>query len=382
MASSPLARPAEPEAPPRTGGSRLVFDHGVPLLVIDEPSDFGAGRAAGRLMRPHLERTIGMLRRQPWRLALVLLARLVQRRLDARALPDESRDELAGWTDGLGVAPAALFALNLAYDLPGSPGVTCSTFSVADGRSVWVGRNTDSWPLLTALALRYFPTVVAVYRGGPRVPFATVGLPGFVGAFSGVNRAGLAVNAHQVLGPREVRVDRALATPLVARRVLDRARSVDEAVDLVRDRPPVRPLNLHLACPSGEAAVVEVNGDRVAVRRGAGPATVCTTHFERLLEGQTGGVVRRLSQARAARLEALLAETGSFDRERGIAVLGDHHRSMRHRGSSASIANIGTMQSYLLDHGAMRLWVATGRRRPVSLTGPYRELELGPLLGW
>ena len=109
--------------------------------------------------------------------------------------------------------------------------------------------------------------------------FLSVGYPGAVGCFSGINEAGLAVGSHEVFGSPGRGFDpRGVPFASIIRRVLETCATTREAEALVRTTPRTTSVSLALCDVNGPAAL-EVTPGAVVRRAPHCGACVCTNHF-------------------------------------------------------------------------------------------------------
>lgn len=358
------------------------------------------GLAHGRLARAlmlrgdaHMIRTLrealpnALLRR-----AVVGAVRLQHRGAD-EALPRDRRLEIAGEARGLGRDPYAWFlpayermvryhsAYDVALSFEGSPIVGCSAFVAAgpatvDGHTI-VGRNFDA-----ELGAPFDEDkTVTLFRPAGRIPFASVAWAGLSGVVTGMNVEGVWVSVN---GARagEPSYD-GMPLVLILRDVLERARTVDEAIGVLRrHRPMVSHLVLVADGDERDIAVVERSPERTMVRRGRDLLAV-TNHFETALRRDPkDAVVRRRTStlARRARLEEVLgAARGRLDVPGAVAILRDRRAvgggPLPPGDRRALDAGIAT-HSVVADATARVLWVAEAPHTE----GRYVRFDLGALL--
>jgi hypothetical protein len=315
----------------------------------------------------------------PARWLLVDLARLRFRNLDA-AMGEERRREIAAHAAGFAPDPfgawmptyqrfvflEALYDVMLAFER--SPLVGCSSFVLGAGATraeqTLLGRNFD---LEGPSALDARKAVFLVHEDG-RVPYATVSWPGFVGAATGMNAAGLAVVVHGARAgePRP----RGEPVAHTVRELLGRARTSAEAIDMLAGREPMVTHMLLVADATGDAAVVErVPGAAPFVRRGA-PATLgLTNHLEgpHASDAKNQRVLAETSTLpRRRRLDELLSAVASArdgDVARAVSMLRDKH------GPSGAVLPLGhrhALDALLATHSVVAntvtrdLWVSEG----------------------
>ncbi len=214
--------------------------------------------------------------------------------------------------------------------------------------------NLDSAALSAVDGLR--PIVYLVNETG-KIPYAGVGYPGLERLQVGVNQAGVA--AVFIAADREPLAE-APITPVAA--ILGQARTVDEAVAILRERPHLGPADLILADASGPPVLVEcANGEvRVGHDQGGVVLTAGTppAPYWALAPAGTSGLSRR---QRLTELTSIAY--GSLDLTAAIGVLRDRFDTDARRldPSGDVIASEATVISAVVEPAGPRLWVAAGR---------------------
>jgi hypothetical protein len=337
-------------APEESGAAQAILGVGPARPLLDYPEDllhyFVKSRPLARLL---LRRVIAiggaMLRRfaAPHRREFEALVAGVDRglALAANVLPDMKN-----------LSPWRVFG--------------CSSLVVPAGASATgeplFGRNLDFFTL--GYLQRYSLVTVRPASAASRA-FATVGLPGVLGAYSGMNEAGLALASHEVYHPPGPRLfdPRGVPFALAYRQVLEQCASAAEAAELLR-RLPRTTSTLLMLCDRQGASVLEVTPDRVITLSNEGGFAACTNHFlsPALARRRARGVYRsgeRLATLRAAVSSAPLDVAGV------------------HAALAAVAQGELTMQTMVFEPAALRLHVALGACPSTAL--PLRTLELGPL---
>jgi predicted choloylglycine hydrolase len=236
-----------------------------------------------------------------------------------------------------------------------SPMTACSTVTLPAAASpdgvARFGRNLD----FPSFDVADKASVVLVYRPEGHYAFASVAWPGMVGVLSGMNEHGLTLaNMEVKRGPR---VPSAMPYTLLYRSVLERCKTVDEAIDFLRDTPRQSANNLMLMDASGERAVVELTPDSVTVRHASEGAALISTNHQRGEEADAPGRCRRydylnrtskqnFGKLDVARVESLLA---------GVA-----------QGSK-------TLQSMVFEPSNQVIYLSTGKN---AATGEFHRLDL------
>jgi len=225
------------------------------------------------------------------------------------------------------------------------------------------------------------------YRPDGRYPFVSVGWPGLLGVVTGINARGIfvALNAARTDDPLED----GSPLPLVLRRVLEEADTLEHAVQIIHDAD-LRSSGIVLIGDgvARKAAILEVAArdreDRRVLRGEGEPILWATDHmlkevFEADLQNDW---VRRYSSSgyRYERLDALLHERGPIDPRRAAAILRDRRGADGETlglGNRNALENLATTHSVVVDATAMVMWVAEG---PSNL-GRYRAFDLATMLG-
>ncbi|GAC1351963.1 MAG: hypothetical protein NVSMB1_10110 [Polyangiales bacterium] len=317
---------------------------------------FARGASLARLMRSAMvedeqEMYAAFARAVPFapaRWAIVNLGRFRYRHVD-REIPAQYRDELAGLAFGFAPDPfesvlpsyhrfVFLYSVyDIALSFEKSPLIGCSTFTVpftaaptasnttdeaAEKQKVatHVAEQTGNYALSTrghAFLARAFDfeagesfdrdKVVFLVREPGRIPFASIGWPGFIGVVSGMNREGVAMVVH---GGR-AGTPQAVGIPVVfsLREALATAHDTDEAVRVLSAQNVMVSHIVIVQDASGNTAVVERAPHTQAFVRRSHARLATTNHFEGpLASDPRDAEVRRNTStlARRARADQLL----------------------------------------------------------------------------
>jgi acyl transferase domain-containing protein len=294
-------------------------------------------------------------------------------------LDEAGLEELAGIaeTTGIGEAELILYNFGLCYDfVPG-----CSQFAVSARRNNVHGlvhAVNEDWPLgllfpgqLKRLVQVRFP------EGG--VPYVLFGTSGQVGGLNGFNAAGLCVSSTLLTDRvRPERPQPGLIHPVLVRTVLERAASLEEAIDVCRS---ARRSGAWSLCISDNRTDrirhVEYDaGDFHAQERDA--ELVASTNHGLLNDRATG--IPEHSLHRYERLRALLEGNGhcpAYSAEFAQGVLTDLYDSGRRRkvkhATMSTIRRVDTQASIVMLPGAGKVRIA----HPQDSASPGNEfLEL------
>jgi len=258
----------EPDAlfrPATTGTSSLRIVNGLPVVTLaGTPREIG--RAYGTLLREALafglKGFIDPVVGDPPEAGLLDTAR-------GMAIPEWAREEMAGMSEGSGLAYDRILLANTIFDI--KKFLLCSAVCVA-GDPPLFGRNLD-YPDSGVLVRL---TAVFVVRPAGKKAFVSIGFPGLVGVLTGWNEDGLAAAVLEVFGHGF----RPAATPyaMLFREVLQEERTIGGAAERLRRAKTSTANNLTMMDPAG-AAVLEISPSRIVERRGSGLVIFATNYF-------------------------------------------------------------------------------------------------------
>jgi isopenicillin-N N-acyltransferase like protein len=268
-------------------------------------------------------------------------------------LAPEHLDEVRALAAGTEIEPRQMLLAQCFLDL--SPMVACSTITLPAAASpdgvARFGRNLD----FPSFGVADKASVVLVYRPKDHYAFASIAWPGMVGVLTGMNEHGLTLANMEVRrGPR---VPTAMPYTLLYRSVLERCRTVDEAIEFLRATPRQSANNLMLMDASGTRAVVEIRPDAVAVRRADDDAALISTNHQRGTDADASGRCRRYDYLRDASADAF----GDID-VAGVETL-------LARAAQGKL----TMQSMVFEPENRVVYLSTGKN---AATGEFHRLDL------
>jgi hypothetical protein len=343
----------------QTAGGELRYVAGVPVAVFSgSPEEIGRQHAAvlGDSARPALElpkrfaKEFGLENLWPF-IAQAGRGLLMQ-------TPARHQRELQAIAKHTGYGDAEIAVANTLLELRR---VGCSSIIIEPERSATggplFGRNFD---FLTLGELHKY-SLVTVFRPEGFRAFASVGFPGLVGVFSGMNDAGLAVATLDVEASADgSRKFNPQGTPLafVFRRILEECATVDEAEQLLRGERPTTWMNLAV-CDRNGGAVFEITPDTIARRDDDDHLLFCTNHFR--APGLTVGETCR-------RYDAL--QQLPLDQPIDVA-------DVARRLDAANQGEL-TLQTMVFEPRALVLHVAFGE--PPTSDDPLARLDLTPFL--
>ena len=380
----------------RRGAVWVMQRSGAPVQL-----GYRAGRLTTPIMTEGDARMLALFETMvPSRAVRSLITTLVRARyrtLD-RGLPETRRAEIFG--ESVGYADRfdfylptyhRLIFLHALYDialaLEHSPLLGCTAFAASGtatsggatpGHTI-VGRNFD----FDADPWFDEDKLVDIVAADGRIPFVSVAWPGMTGAVTGMNAAGIWVSVN---GGRAGELDTAgVPVVLTARAILEEARTLDDAIAIVRrDAPMASHLLLLADGNSGESAVVEVAPKRdIGVIRHP-TVSVVANHFHTpaLADDPKNVTIRDVTStvAREARMTELLTQDdGRIDPAVATTILRDRSGV---GGAALPLGNRNALNALIAPHSvvadlsARRLWISDG---PHGL-GTYRLIDLGARL--
>jgi predicted choloylglycine hydrolase len=258
-------------------------------------------------------------------------------------LPPEYHAEIDALAAAADMTPDAVLLANSFLDFAAGSG--CSTVALPavaapDGVARF-GRNLD-FPSLNVADKH---SIVLVVHPKDRYAFAAVTWPGMLGVLSGMNEHGLTLANMEV--SRKPLPPRAMPYIYLYRTILERCRTVDEAVALLRKTPPQSANNLMLMDAAGNRAVVEITPEKVVVRSGSPLAALVSTNHQRGQDADKTGL--------CSRYDRLHSESARQFGRIGVPAI---ERML------AQTASDITLQSMIFEPANRAIWLALGANAP------------------
>ena len=179
-------------------------------------------------------------------------------------------EEIRGFADGCELNHEALRAFIITVGAT-EPPKQCSIFAVADGSKVMFGRNYDFYYRIKKHTESYLTAPAGGYKS-----LGTTDI--FVGREDGVNENGLAIAISSVASKT---IAPGLSFALVVRYILDKCKTVQQAVEFLTKVHFLTANSYLLADRSGNMAVVEASPEKVSVRAAENGRrfVVATNHY-------------------------------------------------------------------------------------------------------
>lgn len=275
------------------------------------------------------------------------------------------------------LAPFKLLAEGLRSLKMGCTGISTSASYSSDGALVH-GRNFDTG-LLGALEKDQVIVINRQRNGITSVGVAAAGLH-YAGGISGFNNYGLAVSLHE-LQTEETQVRYAPGTsdiaPYLLHRVLMNARTLDEAIRLIKQRKGFGAWTFFMSdSKTDEAVSVEMSGDTVAVaRRKKNSYMGQSNHFiapATLAEGYEYSLNKTLeTRARLSHVQRTAQEDrGSINAQWVINRLSGHHDELiGPRAFGRTTTKVYTAATHVLVPGRQEWWMSLGTTYPTHRSG-------------
>jgi isopenicillin-N N-acyltransferase-like protein len=274
--------------------------------------------------------------------------------------PIDHRKELQAFARMARINSTQMVTANVMVDVYRMFG--CSSLVVEPSRSTTdgplFGRNLDFYTL--GVLHRY--TMVTICRPDGKHAFASIGFPGLIGTFSGMNDAGLALAVHEVSSTKDGSLifdKRGTPYALCFRRILEECTTIEEAELLLKGMRRTTRLNL-VICDREKGGVLEITPQNVVLRRSDNGLCACTNHF------RTSKLTRYLPKCKRY---AALTDVEESDKL-GIEQVAEKLHA----------ANMGrmTLQTMIFEPKTLKLHLAAGSCP--SSAEPLREIDLSELL--
>jgi isopenicillin-N N-acyltransferase-like protein len=267
----------------------------------------------------------------------------------------EHRAEILGVAKASGMDSGEVMLANCFLDL--SAMTACSTITLSskaapDGVARF-GRNLD----FPGFGIADKASVVLIFHPKDRYQFAAVTWPGLIGTLSGMNEHGLTLASMEVDRPMGA-MPRAMPYILLYRTILEKCRTVAEAVDLLEKTPRQSANNLMLMDAAGDRAVVEITPEKIVVRRAPEDRPLISTNHHRDQDLDKHGMCDRYDYLHDEGLKEFgKIEATSIEKMLGKVAQGDD-----------------TLQSMVFEPSTRVLYLATGTQ---ATKNPYQRIELG-----
>ncbi len=287
----------------------------------------------------------------------------------------EELEELEGIADGLGVEVEHVLGLNFGLYPAYLPG--CCQFAVtkkANGNEPLLHCVNEDSPITVVLKKPLARIGQIRYPEG-FIPHLTFGVAGQVGGLNGINAAGLAVSTTLLMDrPRREGTDVGLIHPVIVKRILESADSIEPAVNVVRGIHRVGGWSLCLShYPTDKLCYLEYDGKVLRVEFDR-PSLISTNHAEMFSPLEDVPVH---SVSRFERLKQLLDQGQQpLTVQHAQAVLRDGYDWQRGRitphATMHTIRRVDNQSSIVMRPETGEMWVTPGPNSPENADRYYR----------
>jgi len=341
---------------PRTPVHATESAHGIPIVILSGDAD-ALGKSQGDQLRPQIKGLHDAYMK-------ALFQHPTSRRLaieNARAyepfiLP-EYLTEIRALADSSGMDDDSALLSQCFLDI--LPMVACSTLALPASASVdgvaRMARNLD----FMSMGVADKASMILIFKPAGRYHFAAITWPGLVGVLTGMNQHGLTIANIEVT--RLPTVAHAMPYPLLYRTILERCRTVDEAIALLETTPRQTPNNLMLMDEAGNRAVVEISPHGIVVRRGQDNEALASTNHQRGEDHDKPGRCWRYDRMRESTADAF----GQLDEPAIQRII-----------QSVSVPRF-TLQSMVFEPSRRMIHLSIGAS---AGKGPYHPIDLGALM--
>jgi len=359
------AAPGPPEvaAPPVAASRQETINGCTVVTVAGTPEEIGA--AYGRMLAPTIKRVVKDMITDDFgsdRKAYENM--LAGSKVMEGFQPKEYIAELKAISKAAEVPYDKLLLLQYFGDVRrcirgagGSP--LCTSFAIlppnTKGKVCIVGRNFDYYDN----GVGEYASIIAYYRPRGKIPFVTITWAGIINGWTLLNAKGLVVSNNTALGACNNSLE-GISTCFLLRYLAENAATVDEAIELVKKLP--RSCGTNLLVASGthlDAAIVEFDHERLAVRRAAGGFVGAANSFEQLYRRRKETTYR----GRVGKAYSLV------EKQKGSVDLGSNIAG----AEGVPIAGMN-LHSAMIDATGRRLRVAMGKIPAYRL--PYKAFRL------
>ncbi len=358
---------------------------GIPLLQLGgSPYEMGLahGRALAVSIRGTLRRYADLAGRKWYQLPEVDRAAIEP---DIYFGPEELA-EMQGVADGAGVPLASVIAHNLfLYPDMGAGCIHLMVWPSPSATDRLIHAANEDLPL--ALAVRgSLARVIQVRRPCGGIPYLVFSLAGEFGGITGINQANVAITSAMLLDrPRRAATARGRLHAMIVNRILQEARQVDDALEVIRRHRPGGAWGMCISSPSApELAYLEYDGSELRVARNQ--HEVMAANHTRLFRPLADTPVH--SRYRLQRLEQLLG--GGRVRHTDVQQVqkalrdrfdGARGRETRHPTMN-TIRRVDNQISVVMQPADGQLWFTRGPQCPQQeddyIRLPYRQLLAEP----
>lgn len=242
--------------------------------------------------------------------------------------------------------------------------VGCTSFGAWDGYTkdgkIILGRNFDFYMGEDFARNK----VVSFYKPDSGHAFASVSWPGFIGAVSGLNEAGLALTINAAAGDPPMGTKMPIA--LLTREILQYASNIEEALDICRRRETFVSESILLAsAEDGRTVIIEKSPTQTGLYESSISRISCSNHYQSAVFSDEPNNVKNIEESdspyRLARMNELLDQSPDLDVEHAASILrnkeGLFNRSLGY-GNQKAINQLICHHSVIIKPEERKIWVS------------------------
>ncbi len=370
-------------------------------VVILKGSAYEMGRQHARFFKKELEEGVKYVNHSEMGLLMKAARNTGMDKVAMQYSYKEIIDECRGMADETGGEWPVDMCVVLSYGdvildalKSGKTGTKCSQFVVfgkaTKNGEVLHGRNLD-WDKIDYL-LKYPIIIIRIPDNG--IPNMTIGYPGNVAPYTGINACGLSVGMNEAYAKGDIKKEGRSHNQMV-RLILERCHNVQEAEAFIKTQKQASAENFGMADTS-TGRVFEMTATHMGIRNPVKGVLYVTNHFESPeMKSLNDSTITKNSSSvkRFVRLHQLLDPDGkdtlygNIDVAAAVSVLRDRHDPYTGEeygtgvfDNDSSLATNGNIYSMVFENKSLTVFLAIGKKTPVP-SNPYYPFNLKCILG-
>ncbi|MCL5666388.1 MAG: C45 family peptidase [Patescibacteria group bacterium] len=346
---------------------------GIDYLSLDEKNYYDTGFATGILLAKSGYKIIKLLRNPLVKILLWLLYLKYKIRIKGVSIPEEYQDELNGCADAIKVRYKYLLFINLIYEIKGCSGFA---FYNPDG-TLLLAHNTDVPEFWAKFAMRYMKPLVTKVSIPGKNCFVHVSHPLMLGALNGYNDKGIAISSHDAGGVYAKIIKGNTSASCAVKIILESAKNLTDVQEIARRNPTYYPRIMIVASEKENLTSIleEYPSDYNFINAKGCPYIFSTNHYQSQKMRQYHREFKKGSLDRLTCLMGSLSGKKTLSVQEAIEILKDHRNGIQRDTTGYSIANIGTIQSFVFDITNGCIYISNSNKLPVSLHGNFVKVH-------
>ena len=300
---------------------------------------------------------------------------------------DEYLEEMKGFVEGAsrgkesGIYEVMMGTASQDISLAGPACSATAAWGTAtkDGE-MYVGRNLDHKGLIDLAEYQH----IAFYNPDSGQQFVVHNYPSFVGTMSGMNESGIIISSNYSISIEEEITINGLPYMLMLREILQYAKDLDEALEIIRKTPRTIGLNLMLtSAKEDKAVVVELTAHHMHVRESNNSYIFTSNMFQNKKMKKFQDVGWLSSALRDRRFKELNKKYfGKIDEKIMRNIMRDKFdpKQPAGKGLYSGINSENNLASMVFAPGKEKLWLGIPIKEglsPYSADGKFIEIDAG-----